>query len=140
MLSFGAGLLILTLFIPRKAFIDAAFVPYLLAAGIILMGTLQTFLATRLAERDDAAGEAAIDRTALIKTVALILGYIALMNPLGFPPTTAAYLFCQFIVLTPPGRKKNYTAYAIIAVVSALAVFYTFRAGFGIMLPAGLLG
>jgi hypothetical protein len=41
-------------------------------------------------------------------------------------------------VLTPPGRKKNYTAHAIIAVVSALAVFYTFRAGFGINASRGL--
>ena len=49
MLATGLIYLFLTANLPRKAFIDAAFVPYLLAAGLCLLGALQLIGAWRQA-------------------------------------------------------------------------------------------
>ena len=58
MLATGLIYLFLTANLPRKAFIDAAFVPYLLAAGLCLLGALQLIGAWRQAPREDDAAPA----------------------------------------------------------------------------------
>ena len=70
MLGAGLAYLSLTMGLPRKAFIDAAFVPYLLAAGMCLLGTLQLLAAWRQAAvKADAAtpGTAPGDRETQLK-------------------------------------------------------------------------
>lgn len=142
----GAGLiyLFLTMNLPRKGFIDAAFVPYVLAAIMCLLGVVQLSASRKLrsdaprAAPEDGATPAPDYRTVL-KTLGLIIVYIALLETVGFPIMTVLYLYAQFIVLTPIEQKVAHLRYAAIALVASALIFVTFRQGFDLMLPAGFL-
>lgn len=145
----GAGLtyLVLTLKLPGHSGIDAAFVPTLLSGLLCLLAAMQLFSAFSAA--DNPAKEASVaDATApvigsdvktVVKTLALIVGYIALLNPVGFPIMTVIYLYVQFVVLTPVDHKVNHLTYALIALISSASIYLLFREAFDLMLPAGLL-
>jgi len=75
----------------------------------------------------------------VLLTLGLILGYIALLGPVGFPLMTVVYLYLQFLVLTPVQHKANHLVYLLIAVVCSAVIFLLFRQAFDLMLPAGLL-
>lgn len=144
MLAAGLAYLGATMNLPRKTFIDAAFVPYVLAIMLCALGVLQIVLNARkvvvseqpVAENDD---KKAADYPTVVKTLALITGYIALLNPIGFPIMTAIYLYLQFVVMTPADQKVRHVLYAVIALISAAVIFVIFRQGFDLMLPTGIL-
>ena len=140
MLATGLIYLFLTANLPRKAFIDAAFVPYLLAAGMCLLGVLQLLAAWGQAPREDAAAaEAGPDFLTVGKTLGLIVGYIAVLQWLGFPIATVAYLYLQFLVLTPHDHRVSHGRYLLIALCASVFIYVVFRHGFDLLLPAGLL-
>jgi len=142
MLCAGLFYLVLTINLPRKGTIDASTVPYVLAFGLCLLGLLQLLSArkaTRPEAEPDAAPKTPADYPTVLKTLALIAAYIGLLEPVGFPIVTALYLYVQFIVLTPSEQKANHLTYALIAVIASVAIFFTFRHGFDLMLPAGFL-
>ena len=140
MLATGLIYLFLTANLPRKAFIDAAFVPYLLAAGMCILGVLQLLAAWGQAPREDAAAaEAGPDYLTVGKTLGLIVGYIAVLQWLGFPIATVAYLYLQFLVLTPHDHRVSHGRYLLIALCAAVFIYVVFRPGFDLLLPAGLL-
>jgi putative tricarboxylic transport membrane protein len=145
-LMLGAGLfyLFLTINLPRKGSIDASTVPYVLSAALCLLGALQLFLSRKAkapaAEVDEPAQPSdAPDYATVLKTLALVAVYVALLQSVGFPIMTALYLYAQFIVLTPLEQRANHLLYALIAIISSAAIFFTFRQGFDLMLPTGLL-
>lgn len=141
MLAAGLAYLYLSSNLPRKAFIDAAFVPYLLAAGMCLLGTLQLVAAWRQAPKEDepATAEAGPDYLTVGKTLGLIVGYIAVLQWLGFPIATVAYLYLQFLVLTPHDHRVSHPRYLLIALCASVFIYVVFRHGFDLLLPAGLL-
>ncbi|MFA5852184.1 MAG: tripartite tricarboxylate transporter TctB family protein [Spirochaetales bacterium] len=144
MLGIGALYLALTLGIPRKGGIDASFVPFVLSAIILLLGTLQTVGALRIKNegangQEKTESKEKVDTPTVLKTIFLILVYVAFLNKIGFVIMSILYLFIQFIVLTPAYKKKNYLMYAIVAIVSSVSIFLIFRYIFDLMLPAGLL-
>ena len=144
-LMLGAGLLylFLTINLPRKGFIDASTVPYVLSAGLCLLGILQLLQGYKAtpdnATADNDEATTGIDYTTVLKTLGLVAAYIALLKPAGFLLVTVLYLYLQFIVLTPLEQKVNHLAYAVIAVLSSAMIYATFRLGFDLMLPTGLL-
>jgi putative tricarboxylic transport membrane protein len=140
MLTTGLIYLFLTANLPRKAFIDAAFVPYLLAAGMCILGVLQLLAAWGQAPREDAAAaEAGPDYLTVGKTLGLIVGYIAMLQWLGFPIATVAYLYLQFLALTPHDHRVSHPRYLLIALCASVFIYVVFRHGFDLLLPAGLL-
>ncbi|WP_434626878.1 tripartite tricarboxylate transporter TctB family protein [Pseudomonas sp. Z1-29] len=141
MLGAGIAYLILTMNLPRRGTVDAAFVPWVLAVALCLLGALQLWAWRKLPDKSAEPSEKpeAIDYPTVIKSVALVLLYTALMQPVGFLITTALYLYAQFIVLTPADEKVKHLRYTLIAVVSAVLIFYIFRHGFDLLLPVGLL-
>lgn len=141
MLGAGIAYLVLTMNLPRRGTIDAAFVPWVLAVALCLLGALQLWVWRKLPDKSAEPVEKpeAIDYPTVIKSMALVLLYTALMEPLGFVITTVLYLYAQFIVLTPADEKVKHLRYALIAVVSAVLIFYIFRHGFDLLLPVGLL-
>jgi len=140
MLATGLIYLFLTANLPRKAFIDAAFVPYLLAAGMCILGVLQLLAAWGQAPREAAAAaEAGPDYLTVGKTLGLIVGYIAVLQWLGFPIATVAYLYLQFLVLTPHDHRVSHGRYLLIALCASVFIYVVFRHGFDLLLPAGLL-
>ncbi|WP_434704403.1 tripartite tricarboxylate transporter TctB family protein [Pseudomonas sp. Z1-12] len=141
MLGAGIAYLILTMNLPRRGTVDAAFVPWVLAVALCLLGALQLWAWRKLPDKSAEPAEKpeAIDYPTVIKSVALVLLYTALMEPVGFVITTVLYLYAQFIVLTPADEKVKHLRYALIAVVSSVLIFYIFRHGFDLLLPVGLL-
>lgn len=139
-LAAGIAYLFLASQLPRKQFVDAAFVPYALAGIMCILGVLQLREARALeAKTAPAPGDDAVDYATVGKTVGLVVAYVALMEYIGFPIMTVLYLVAQFVVLTPVSRKVNYLLYTVIAVTTSASVFLTFRYAFDMMLPVGLL-
>jgi putative tricarboxylic transport membrane protein len=143
MLCAGLFYLFLTMNLPRKGAIDASTVPYVLAVGLCLLGFLQLLGARKAirpeTEPDDDTPKAAADYPTVLKTLALIAIYIALLETVGFLIMTVLYLYAQFIVVTPRDQKIKHLSYVIIAVIASIAIYFTFRHGFDLMLPAGFL-
>jgi putative tricarboxylic transport membrane protein len=147
MLSAGLAYLVLTLKLPGHSGIDAAFVPTLLSGLLCLLAAMQVLSAFSTVENpandistaDTTAPAIGSDVKTVIKTLALIVGYIALLNPVGFPIMTVIYLYLQFVVLTPLDHKVNHLTYALIALISSASIYLLFREAFDLMLPAGLL-
>ena len=145
MLAAGLAYLVMVAGLPRRGAIDATFMPYLLAGGMVLLGVLQVVFAWLAAkpagsvpDRDAQDRSRPSYRTVAL-TLALIAGFTALLRPLGFPMAAALYLFLQFIVLTPPDRKPSFGLYALLAIVCSIVIFTAFRYGFDLILPAGPL-
>lgn len=141
MLAAGLVYLYLTSNLPRKGIIDAAFVPYLLAAGMCILGALQLLAAWRQepAPTATAAPGAGPDYRTVCKTLGLIVGYIAVLEWAGFPIATVAYLYLQFLVLTPHEHRISHGRYLLIALCASAFIYIVFRHGFDLLLPAGLL-
>ena len=111
-----------------------------LAAGMCILGVLQLLAAWGQAPREDAAAaEAGPDYLTVDKTLGLIVGYIAVLQWLGFPIATVAYLYLQFLVLTPHDHRVSHGRYLLIALCASVFIYVVFRHGFDLLLPAGLL-
>ncbi len=70
----------------------------------------------------------------------LILIYVIIFKPIGFIVSTLVYLPLQMYVLAPEDKrtKRDMIKLAIITVIFTLVVFFLFRYGFKIVLPAGI--
>ncbi|WHS60362.1 tripartite tricarboxylate transporter TctB family protein [Pseudomonas sp. G2-4] len=141
MLGAGVAYLVLTLNLPRRGLVDAAFVPWVLAVALCLLGALQLWAWRKLPDKSAEPTEKpeSIDYTTVFKSLALVLIFTALLETVGFVIMTVLYLYAQFIVLTPAEQKVKHLQYALIAVVSAVLIFFIFRHGFDLLLPVGLL-
>lgn len=138
MLLVGLGYLWATANIPRKQEgIDASFVPYILGALCSLLGVLQLLAAVKLKAAGASASTA--DYATVWKTLALIVGYVALLSWVGFPIMTVVYLMAQFYVLTPADQKPRWVLYATVAVVTSAVVYLLFHNAFDLILPLGWL-
>ena len=148
----GASLtyLVLAQQLPGHDGVDAATVPKLLAGFLSLLGLMQlvsAFAKPKVAaepaspvptEAEERPAEV-IEPKAVLKTLGLILGYMALLGPVGFPIMTVVYLYLQFLVLTPVNQKARHLTYLLIAVICSALIFLLFREAFDLLLPAGLL-
>lgn len=148
MLGASIAYLVMAYRVPGHDGIDAATVPTLLAILLCLLGALQTLSAFGsragpAAESDADAPEqtsaSVVEPLTVLKTLGLILIYVVLLGPVGFPVMTALYLYLQFIVLTPVDHKVRHLPYAAIAVVTSAVIYLLFREAFDLLLPAGLL-
>lgn len=141
MLGAGLGYLFMTLQLPRRGFVDSAFVPYILSAVLCLLGVLQLLAWKKLPKPTAGAAveKESIDYLTVFKSFALVIVYVALLETVGFPIMTALYLYVQFLVLTPLDQKANHLLYAGIALVSSASIYFLFRESFDLLLPAGLL-
>ncbi|MCQ4294250.1 tripartite tricarboxylate transporter TctB family protein [Pseudomonas stutzeri] len=147
MLGASITYLVMASRVPNHEGIDAATVPFLLAVLLCLLGLLQTLSAfarhARAAEStSDTPDEPKVTVTeplTVLKTLGLILLYVVLLGPVGFPIMTTLYLYLQFIVLTPVDRKIRHLLYAGIALVTSVVIYLLFREAFDLLLPAGLL-
>ncbi|WP_252316070.1 tripartite tricarboxylate transporter TctB family protein [Sinobaca sp. H24] len=72
-------------------------------------------------------------------TMILIAAYVFIMPIVGFLLGTIAYLMAQFCLL---GDRKywNIPLFIGLAIVVPIIIYYTFRVGFELRLPAGWLG
>ena len=140
-LAFGIFYFILTSQLPRKGTIDSTFIPYILSAIMLLLGILQIGVGVKASKQfnEKSYKSENLDYLTVLKTIALIVIYIAFLEPIGFLISTIVFLFLGFILLSPAGEKKNYLLYLVIAVLSSAIIYYVFRNGLNLMLPQGIL-
>ena len=122
----------------KHIYVNAAFVPYVLGSIMCVLGVLQLLAARSPALASAESGEQ-VDYRTVVKTVGLVVGYVALLEVVGFPVMTLLYLVAQFTVLTPVSKKVNYALYTVIALIATTVIFLTFRYAFDMMLPVGPL-
>lgn len=71
--------------------------------------------------------------------MALLLLYAVLLQPVGFIIMTVVYIFFQSLLMVPD-EKRSYKTSAILAVVSAIVIYFVFSKGLSMQLPQGILG
>lgn len=125
--------------------VGSAFVPRL-TAGLLLVVGLVLLTNGWVARRAPAKGEVVEEGSrvfagvpAVVLSIALMAGYLALLEPLGYLFASMLYGFLQILVLTK-NAKRNYMLFAVLAACSAAAFYYVFVQLFEISLPAGILG
>ncbi|MBZ9665380.1 tripartite tricarboxylate transporter TctB family protein [Pseudomonas sp. LMG 31766] len=150
MLGASLAYLVMAQQLPGHDGVDAATLPKLLAGFLSLLGVMQlisAFAKPKVAaepaspvptEAEEQPAEV-IEPKTVFKTLGLILGYMALLGPVGFPIMTVVYLYLQFLVLTPVNQKARHLTYLLIAVACSAIIFLLFREAFDLLLPAGLL-
>lgn len=80
------------------------------------------------------------DYKRVLLSVILVLIYVFILQPVGFIVSTLVFLPLQMLVLSPEDKrgKKDIILLLVIDVIFTLAVFFLFRYGFKIVLPAGI--
>ena len=66
--------------------------------------------------------------------------YVNILEPIGFIISTLLYLFIQITILAPDAHrtKKDLIQYLVIDIIFTFVVYFLFRYGFKIVLPAGI--
>ncbi len=110
----------------------------LILAIILLIESVTGF--KKNAEAAEKAGKDESDYKRVILSLILSLLYVYLLQPIGFIICTLVYLFAQIFVLAPDTHrtKKHLIFYLVIDVVFTIVVYFLFRYGFTIVLPAGI--
>jgi hypothetical protein len=129
--------------------VSARFWPQL-CSGIMFAAALYLLVQSVLAYRrlkDDAPeaeapqkGKAETRRGVLRCAVCFVLMIAAalLIKPLGFIVDMALLMFVLFVLLEEKGKRK-YLLYAILSIAFPTVIYFIFRVGFAIYLPAGIL-
>ena len=70
-----------------------------------------------------------------------LIGYAALMKPVGFIITSIIYVFLQILILTPIKKRsrKVMGIAAVMAVTFSTVLYYVFTKYFMVLLPPGIL-
>ncbi len=120
------------------------FMPLVIGSIILVLALILLFSAVKNFKANSAkaasAGADTADYKRVLASLVLVVIYVNILAPVGFIVSTLAYLFLQIIVLAPNDRRdfKNIMMYAVIDVVFVFVVFFLFRYGFKIVLPAGI--
>lgn len=70
----------------------------------------------------------------------LLLGlYVFAIEPVGFLLSTPFYVFGQAWILAPKSQR-NPVRFALLGVLSAVAIYCIFKFGFQLLVPPGILG
>lgn len=110
----------------------------LILALILLVTSIKNFKAN--SEKVASMPADTSDYKRVLASLVLVVIYVNILAPVGFIISTLAYLFLQIVVLAPNDRRtlKHLTSYAVLDIVFVFVVFFLFRYGFKIVLPAGI--
>jgi len=74
-----------------------------------------------------------------LTTLALLLGYVILLRPIGFVLTSMLYCFIQIVLFAPANKrtKKDLAAFGLVSIVFPVVVNNIFANFFSIFLPQG---
>lgn len=78
---------------------------------------------------------------AFLFTILLLIGYMLLIEKVGFIPLSIVYLYIQIYLVSPREelQRKNLVINGVISVIVPIALYYLFYHAFGIFLPPGIL-
>ncbi|MCR5810339.1 MAG: tripartite tricarboxylate transporter TctB family protein [Lachnospiraceae bacterium] len=141
----GLALIISARMLPKSAVMEIGpdFMPTVVGTLILVLAVILLVQSYRELKKnpDKVYEKDESDYKRVLMSLILALLYVFLLKPVGFIVCTLVYLFGQIMVLAPDTRrtKKDMITYLIINVVFTLVVYYLFRMGFKIILPAGIL-
>nr|WP_326214380.1 tripartite tricarboxylate transporter TctB family protein [uncultured Oscillibacter sp.] len=128
--------------------LDARFYPKFLAVLMILLSLiiiLRVGIQLSRAEHSS-SGSAKENKHAAVKEMLpavetlLLLGlYVFAIEPVGFLLSTPFYVFGQAWILAPKSQR-NPVRFALLGVLSAVAIYCIFKFGFQLLVPPGILG
>ena len=104
-----------------------AFLPFIAGIGLIGLAIWLLFDREPHEGLPDRAGMARV-----LATVLLVCGYLAVMEPFGFPATTALFLACEFWVI----GVRSPLNLTLTPIALSGAIYVTFRFGLDVALPA----
>lgn len=142
----SAGMMIMAKMLPKSTIMDIGpdFMPmciglvtFVLAAALAFLNLKNLKMRTAEAEKME---KEELDYKRMLTSFMLILVYVYLLQPVGFIVTTILYLPLQMYVLAPDEKKtkKDIIQLTVISVIFTFVVFFLFRYGFKIILPAGI--
>lgn len=127
--------------------LDARFYPRFLVVLMILLSLiiiLRVGIQLSRAEHSS-SGSAKENKHAAVKEMlpaveTLLLGlYVFAIEPVGFLLSTPFYVFGQAWILAPKSQR-NPVRFALLGVLSAVAIYCIFKFGFQLLVPPGVLG
>ena len=126
----------------RVSLVDSAAYPKVLLAVLGVLSCAQIWISVRELKRAGTGGSGEEgkkkDYMCVLRTLILSCVYVLLLEPLGFLISSILYVFFQTLNLCPKD-EVSVVKFAVIAVVSSVIIYFTFRNGLHLMLPAGPL-
>lgn len=142
----SAAMMVMAKMLPKSTIMEIGpdFMPmcigimtFVLAAGLVILSvkTLKVKIAQAEAE-----GTEQLDYKRVLLSFIIILVYVFLLKPVGFILSTMVYLPIQMFILAPAEKRgrKDLIQLLVIDVIFTFIVFFLFRYGFKIVLPAGI--
>ncbi len=142
----SAGMMIMAKMLPKSAIMDIGpdFMPMCIGLVTFVLAATLAFLNVKnlkmRSEEAEKMEKEELDYKRMLISFMLILVYVYLLQPVGFIVTTILYLPLQMYVLAPDEKKtkKDMVQLAVTSVIFTFVVFFLFRYGFKIILPAGI--
>ncbi|ANU44591.1 tripartite tricarboxylate transporter TctB family protein [Enterocloster clostridioformis] len=142
----SAAMLVMAKMLPKSTVMDIGpdFMPmcigvmtFVLAAALVFLNikNMKIYVAQAEAEGPEKAGYKRV-----LTSFIIILVYVFVLKSVGFIISTMVYLPVQMFILAPEERrgKKDVIQLLITDVLFTFVVFFLFRYGFKIVLPAGI--
>lgn len=142
----SAILMVMAQMLPKSKVMEIGpdFMPMVIGGLTFALAAILTFLSVKNfkmhAAEIDPSKLPECDYKRVLLSVILVLVYVFILQPVGFIVTTLVFLPLQMLVLSPEDKrgKKDIILLLVIDVIFTLAVFFLFRYGFKIVLPAGI--
>lgn len=142
----SAAMLVMAKMLPKSTVMDIGpdFMPmcigvmtFVLAAALVFLNIKNMKIYVAYAE---AEGPEKADYKRVLTSFIIILVYVFVLKSVGFIISTLVYLPVQMFILAPEERrgKKNVIQLLLTDVLFTFVVFFLFRYGFKIVLPAGI--
>ena len=142
----SAAMLVMAKMLPKSTVMDIGpdFMPmcigvmtFVLAAALVFLNIKNMKIYVAQAE---AEGPEKADYKRVLTSFIIILVYVFVLKSVGFIISTLVYLPVQMFILAPEERrgKKNVIQLLLTDVLFTFVVFFLFRYGFKIVLPAGI--
>ena len=142
----SAAMLVMAKMLPKSTVMDIGpdFMPmcigvmtFVLAAALVFLNIKNMKIYVAQAE---AEGPEKADYKRVLTSFIIILVYVFVLKSVGFIINTLVYLPVQMFILAPEERrgKKNVIQLLLTDVLFTFVVFFLFRYGFKIVLPAGI--
>lgn len=126
--------------------LDASFYPKFLAVMTGILSAIMIIRAgislKRISKRDEQAVHPSNvwgELMPALATLALLGGYVFLIEPLGFLVVTPFYIFGQAWVLAPKDKNRP-LLFAGLGMLATIVIYSVFKYGFQLMVPMGILG
>ncbi|MDO4269260.1 MAG: tripartite tricarboxylate transporter TctB family protein, partial [Eubacteriales bacterium] len=142
----SAALIVMAQLLPKSKVMDIGpdFMPMVIGVVTFILAAILTFMNVKNFKMRAAELEGTeipdCDYKRVLSSIILVLIYVFTLQPVGFLIATMIFLLLQMLVLSPDDERdgKHVVRLLIIDVVFTLVVFFLFRYGFKIVLPAGI--